>query len=82
MFVKDESCIEEFTRIGRLPSVRSCTFGASEWEEEEEEEKKEGGYMSGSRICVNICMGMGVRGYQARSGGEREVDVPDVDSSR
>ena len=41
----------------------------------------EGGYMSGSRICVNICMGMGVRGYQARSGGEREVDVPDVDSS-
>ena len=36
MFVKDESCIEEFTRIGRLPSVRSCTFGASEWEEEEE----------------------------------------------
>ena len=40
----------------------------------------EGGYMSGSRICVNICMG--VRGYQARSGGEREVDVPDVDSSR
>ena len=23
----------------------------------------------------------GVRGYQARSGGEREVDVPDVDSS-
>ena len=41
MFVKDESCIEEFTRIGRLPSVRSCTFGASEWEEEEEEEEGE-----------------------------------------
>ena len=39
MFVKDESCIEEFTRIGRLPSVRSCTFGASEWEGEEEEEE-------------------------------------------
>ena len=48
MFVKDESCIEEFTRIGRLPSVRSCTLGASEWEEEEEEgEEKERGYMSG-----------------------------------
>ena len=44
VFVKDESCIEEFTRIGRLPSVRSCTFGASEWEEEEEEkEEKERG---------------------------------------
>ena len=40
VFVKDESCIEEFTRIGRLPSVRSCTFGASEWEEEEEEEEE------------------------------------------
>ena len=44
-----ESCIEEFTRIDRLPSVRSCTFGASEWEEEGEE--KERGYMSGWVLC-------------------------------
>ena len=32
-----------------------------------------------AEFCVNISMG--VRGYQARSGGELEVDVPDVDSS-